>query len=77
MQVKFDIRLAAGFESKIIAVAEAQKLDPRWIVLDGYIILRFLVLFLLSGVWISFSKTDYLISILSIRICQTLKELII
>ncbi|PWA72787.1 Protein kinase-like domain-containing protein [Artemisia annua] len=41
-EVKFDIRLAAGFESKIIAVAEAQKLDPRWIVLDGYIILRYL-----------------------------------
>ncbi|GJW16937.1 hypothetical protein Tco_0024373 [Tanacetum coccineum] len=31
-QVKLDIRLAAGFESKFIAVAEAQKHDPRWIV---------------------------------------------
>ncbi|PWA95345.1 Protein kinase-like domain-containing protein [Artemisia annua] len=36
-EVKLDIRLAAGFESKIIAVEEAQKLDPRWIVLDGYL----------------------------------------
>ncbi|GJV21259.1 hypothetical protein Tco_1370279 [Tanacetum coccineum] len=35
--VKLDIRLAAGFESKFIAVAEAQKHDPRWIVLDGHI----------------------------------------
>lgn len=36
LQVKLDIRLAAGLESKKVAVEEAQKLDPRWIVLDGY-----------------------------------------
>nr|GEX40670.1 protein kinase-like domain-containing protein [Tanacetum cinerariifolium] len=36
-EVKLDIRLAAGFESKFIAVAEAKKHDPRWIVLDGYL----------------------------------------
>ncbi|KAJ9552292.1 hypothetical protein OSB04_016337 [Centaurea solstitialis] len=36
-EVNLDIRLAAGYESKKIAVEEAQKLDPRWIVLDGYL----------------------------------------
>ncbi|KAI3707853.1 hypothetical protein L2E82_36731 [Cichorium intybus] len=36
-EVKLDIRLAAGYESKKLAVEEAQKLDPRWIVLDGYL----------------------------------------
>ncbi|XP_071740420.1 serine/threonine-protein kinase-like protein At3g51990 [Rutidosis leptorrhynchoides] len=35
-EVKFDIRLTAGLESKKVAVEEAKKLDPRWIVLDGY-----------------------------------------
>ncbi|KAK9077088.1 hypothetical protein SSX86_005424 [Deinandra increscens subsp. villosa] len=35
-EVKLDIRLAAGLESKNIAIEEAQRLDPRWIVLDGY-----------------------------------------
>ncbi|KAL8264831.1 hypothetical protein R6Q59_022961 [Mikania micrantha] len=35
-EVKLDIRLTAGLESKNIAIEEAQKLDPRWIVLDGY-----------------------------------------
>ncbi|KAJ0592507.1 putative protein kinase RLK-Pelle-LRR-V family [Helianthus annuus] len=35
-EVKLDIRLAAGLESKSITIEEAQKLDPRWIVLDGY-----------------------------------------
>ncbi|XP_024960545.1 probable serine/threonine-protein kinase At1g01540 isoform X1 [Cynara cardunculus var. scolymus] len=36
-EVTLDIRLAAGYESKKIAVEEAQKLDPRWIVLDEYL----------------------------------------
>ncbi|KAL7582561.1 hypothetical protein Lser_V15G46140 [Lactuca serriola] len=36
-EVKLDIRLAAGYESKKLAVEEAEKLDPRWIVLDGYL----------------------------------------
>ncbi|XP_076947465.1 uncharacterized protein LOC143619412 [Bidens hawaiensis] len=35
-EVKLDIRLTAGLESKNIAIDEAQKLDPRWIVLDGF-----------------------------------------
>ncbi|KAI3755221.1 hypothetical protein L1987_55017 [Smallanthus sonchifolius] len=35
-EVKLDIRLAVGLESKNVTIEEAQKHDPRWIVLDGY-----------------------------------------
>ncbi|KAK1430228.1 hypothetical protein QVD17_12818 [Tagetes erecta] len=35
-EVKLDITLAAGLESKTIAIDMAQKHNPRWIVLDGY-----------------------------------------
>lgn len=34
MQVKLEVKLAAGFDAKKITIEEAQNSNTRWIVLD-------------------------------------------
>lgn len=42
MQVKLEAKLAVGYDPRSITVEKAHKFNPRWIVLDRYIIILFI-----------------------------------
>lgn len=42
MQVKLEAKLAVGYDPKTITVEKAQKFNPRWIILDRYLLTLFI-----------------------------------